>query len=104
MAIIKGDSAGFISTRGEQALWRAVITQALMDAASGSLKMEAKYEKSQAKCWLFGFSEDFKTVCDFAGYTPDYVRTKSMQALERGCKWRAEATPKTPQNHALMEA
>jgi hypothetical protein len=76
--------------RGETALWRAVITQALMDAASNSKKMELQYEKSQALCWLKTYAEDFKTVCDFAGYSPDYIRTRSLAALERGCKWRKE--------------
>jgi hypothetical protein len=76
--------------RGEQALWRAVITQALMDAASQSAKMEAKYYKSQALCWLTGFSDDFYTVCDFAGLPADYVRYKSVNALARNCRWRAD--------------
>lgn len=82
----------FKGIKGEQALWRAVIVQALMDAGSNSQKMEAKYEKSQAECWLTSYSEDFRIVCDFAGFTADYVRTKSKQALARGCKWRSESS------------
>jgi hypothetical protein len=77
--------------RGELALWRAVITQALMDAASNSAKMEAKHEKSQAVCWLTRYSEDFKTVCDFADYSPDYIRSRSVRALKRNCQWRNDA-------------
>ncbi len=97
----------FNPVRAEQALWRAVITQALMDAASKSKKMEAKYEKSQALCWLTGFSEDFKTVCELANLAPDYVRRSSIAALERDCKWRAErkhkkhGTSKTILNNML---
>ena len=75
---------------GEQSLWRAVITQALMDASSKSKKMEMKYEKSQALCWITGYGEDFKTVCDFAGYAPDYIRENSIEAIKRDCKWRAD--------------
>lgn len=82
------------SIRGEQALWRAVITQALMDASSQSKKMELQYEKSQAHCWLTGFSEDFRTVCDYADYDPHYVRENAVVALERNCQWRAPAERK----------
>lgn len=94
MAGIYNEPAEFKGIRGEQALWRAVIVQALMDAGSNSQKMEARYEKSQAICWLSTYSEDFKVVCDFAGLSADYVRTKSLKAMARGCKWRAESTRK----------
>ena len=85
--------------RGEQALWRAVITQALMDASSQSKKVELQYEKSQAACWLAGFSEDFRTVCEFADYDPNYVRENSLKALERNCQWRA-----APQDRKATQA
>lgn len=91
MSIDQLEYSEFKGIKGEQALWRAVIVQALMDAGSNSQKMEAKYEKSQAECWLTGYGEDFKVVCDFAGFNADYVRTKSKQALARGCKWRSES-------------
>jgi len=74
---------------GERALWRAVITQALMDASSQSKKMELKYEKSQAICWLTVSGDDFRTVCENAGYCPYYIREQSIEALKRDCKWRA---------------
>lgn len=77
--------------RGERALWRAVITQALMDAASNSRKAEARYHKHEALHWLSGRSEDFATVCQNAGLEPDYVRRMARRALASGCKWRAEA-------------
>lgn len=77
--------------RGETALWRAVIVQALMDASSQSGKMEARYEKSKSCCWLTSYSDDFKTVCDLAGFPPEYVRHRSQQALKRNCKWRQDS-------------
>jgi hypothetical protein len=80
--------------RGERALWRAVITQALMDASSHSQKMELKYEKSQALCWLTGNSEDFRSVCENAGFDPLYIRQQAVEALERDCQWRMPAQPK----------
>ena len=94
MAVIYNESVEYKGIKGEQALWRAVIVQALMDAGSNSAKMEAKYERSQAICWLSTYSEDFKVVCDFAGFPADYVRTNSLKAMARGCKWRAESLRK----------
>lgn len=75
---------------GEQALWRAVITQALQDAASKSPKPEALYEKSQAIWWLTECTKDFATVCDYADMNPYFVRAESKKALKRHCKWRKE--------------
>lgn len=78
-------------TAGESALWRAVITQALMDAASRSHKAEARFAKHEALHWLTSRSADFATVCHFAGLCPDYVRRQAKRALTRGCAWRSEA-------------
>ncbi len=78
-------------TRGEQALWRAVILQALEDAASNSAKVSERYHKTQALHWLNGTGKDFVLVCDYAGLDPEVIRKKIKQALSRGCKWRAEA-------------
>lgn len=80
----------FDPTKGEQALWRAVITQALMDAGSNSNKTELKYEKAQAIAWLSGRSSDFHEVCALAGLEPSYVKRKAREAIERGCIWREE--------------
>ncbi len=72
----------------EVALWRAVITQALMDAGSASQKREMKYDRAQAIAWLSGTSADFHIVCSMADMEPDYVRRKAKEAIERGCVWR----------------
>ncbi len=72
----------------EPSLWRAVITQALMDAASQSSKTEARRSRSDALHWLLSSDSDFETVCDNAGLDPDYVRSRARQALARGCQWR----------------
>jgi hypothetical protein len=106
MNTISSDSfneSTFNPIRAEQALWRAVITQALMDASGNSSKMEARYEKSQAICWLTGFSEDFKTVCDYAGYPPEYVRRNAIAALKRNCKWRAESSGSHQKSRNIQE-
>lgn len=72
----------------EPGLWRAVITQALMDAASQSRKSDAKRSRNDALNWLLSDESDFTTVCDNAGLDPDYVRTRARAALARGCQWR----------------
>lgn len=72
----------------EPGLWRAVITQALMDAASQSLKSEARRTKHDALKWLLSESRDFEAVCDHAGFDPGYVRRRAKEALQRGCEWR----------------
>ena len=75
----------------EPGLWRAVITQALMDAASQSPKPDIQRARREALQWLLGHSGDFETVCDHAGMDPSYVRMKAQQALARGCEWRLPA-------------
>lgn len=72
----------------EPGLWRAVITQALMDAASHSRKSEAKRSRSDALAWLLSGSRDFEAVCDNAGFEPGYVRQRAQEALRRGFEWR----------------
>ncbi len=93
---------------GERALWKAVITQALMDASSQSKKMELRYEKSQALCWLTGNNEDFRAVCENAGLNPCYIREQSLEALKRDCRWRKEpakaASPQPLKIKLLTEA
>lgn len=72
----------------EPGLWRAVITQALMDAASNSRKVEARRSREDALKWLLSDSPDFESVCDNAGFDPGYVRRRACEALQRGFEWR----------------
>ena len=69
-------------TRREQALWRAVIMQMFTDAFSNSRKPEALQHKREALIWLRGNSRDFCTVCDYAGYDPDYIRSLTKSVLQ----------------------
>ena len=75
----------------EPGLWRAVITQALMDAASRSQKSEAKRARFEALEWLLTNSRDFQDVCENADLDPDYVQSKAREALARGFEWRLPA-------------
>lgn len=74
--------------RGEVALWRAVIVQALMDAASASGKQEMQQSKQEAIRWLLRGGEDFSIVCEMAEMNPERVREQAVRALENGCVWR----------------
>lgn len=78
----------------ERAIWKAVITQALMDASSRSAKAEAQQEKQRARQWLLHDRKDFPIVCHYAGLDPHYVREQAMQALQRDCQWRAPSVAK----------
>jgi len=77
--------------RGEQALWVAVITQAMMDALSRAGSNEARYHKNEAVNWLTGNGRDFVTVCLQAGLDPNYVRRKAKRTLLNPQNWRADA-------------
>jgi hypothetical protein len=72
----------------EQSIWRAVLVQALMDASSNSKKKENMQWKEEALIWLRGKSQDFLTVCHYAGFEPDFVRLMVQRALSRDCVWR----------------
>ena len=72
----------------EPSLWRAVITQALMDAASQSRKSEARRTREEALRWLLTHSPDFEAVCDNAGFDPSYVRRRAKEAMLRNFEWR----------------
>jgi len=77
--------------RGEEALWVAVITQAMMDALGRATHSEAAYCKHEATRWLTETSKDFITVCTLAGFDPGYVRKCAKRALASPRAWRAEA-------------
>lgn len=76
-----GDSKNS-AIRGETALWRAVIVQALVDAKNNSDKTEQKYEQARAIAWLSGTSKDFALVCQFAELEFEYVKEKISKVIE----------------------
>lgn len=88
-AMLCEDVGGYNPVQHEQAMWRAVIVQSLMDAASTSKKPELLVWKREAEVWLRGNTSDFYTVCYYAGLEPDFVREMAATALKNGCVWRA---------------
>lgn len=53
----------------EQALWRAVIMQAIEDLFSGK-----RQESRNAFQWIFENNSDFRNVCDYADIDPMSLR------------------------------
>ncbi len=77
-----------LEVASELALWRAVLTQALMDAGNLSQQYELRLEREKARRWLLGNQHDFAFVCWMAGYDPRDVRAKARAALARDCVCR----------------
>lgn len=77
----------------EQALWRAVIERAAIDA-NGRDRPCGNPDEARARrrayFWIKGDSEDFRTVCALAGLDPDYVREQ----------WLTGELPRRPQGRA----
>lgn len=69
---------------GMRCLWLAVILQAIMDAKSNSKKSENEFHRHYSRQWLEGASEDFQTVCEFAGMDEKYVREQLEGVAKRG--------------------
>ena len=73
----------------ERDLWRAVVSQAVMDA---SWKQTGKHEnvgdsrinRDRARAWLLGNSADFREVCSLADFDPDAVRESAQRKDEAG--------------------
>ncbi len=74
----------------EKSLWRAVITQALMDAASRSQKKSKIAHKMQALQWLLLEDEFFTEVCHYADFEPSVLKVIIEDVLKNGCKWRQD--------------
>ena len=54
-------------------LRRAIITQAIIDATNISGCRRAKKLEQEAKSWIFGGDECFKTTCIEGGIEPSFV-------------------------------
>ena len=73
-----------MSESPERDMWRAVVSQAVLDA---SWRQTGKHEnpddsrlhRDQARAWLLGNSKDFRHVCSLADLDPDAVRESAMR-------------------------
>lgn len=71
-------------------LWRAVITQAVMDTVISSKRTSEILAKKNAIEWLNIKNSNFIMVCDFANLNPHWVLKKVKYALENPRLWRRE--------------
>ena len=61
----------------EQYLWMSVLSKAAHDAIYTSDWLEAR----RAIAWFKSNNEDFREVCVFAGFNPDYVFSKMAKPI-----------------------
>ena len=69
-------------------MWRAVILQALIDAASENDRNRHMHDKIEAIYWLISGSPDFNDVCLRAGMEPREVRKQAKKAIANPRIWR----------------
>jgi hypothetical protein len=77
----------------EQALWRAVLLQMITDALSNSQKIDLIRYRRDARHWLLRSSRDFRLVCDYAGYNPDWLQQQIIQFLQDNAQNMLTLTP-----------
>jgi hypothetical protein len=103
-SINRGNAVGYTEDN-EVNLWRAVITQAFMDACWLDTRAHQPMEKSkgsnsrgqrhidreEARSWLLGTSKYFEEVCDAAEVDADAVREAAKRLHD--CYWVMENRP-----------
>lgn len=73
-SFVKTLQTSLTNHNNEARLFCAIIYQAIEDADyKGSDKRYLRY-KQQALDWLLSMSDDFCTICNMAGFNPEYVR------------------------------
>ena len=72
----------------EQQLWRSVLRQAFEDAFLGAKLHLCDYERRDARSFVSERSENFDSVCELAGLSPDYVWDKLQQFKNKKEKYR----------------
>lgn len=66
----------------EVRLYKAVITQAIIDVSNISDIFSSKKNELEAKNWLFGDSPHFRDVCNKAELSPEKVVEMARSAIE----------------------
>lgn len=71
-----------------RAVWRATITQAVIDATSQSNKTADIVERNVVLSWLSLKSSGFLTVCSLADLNPEFVLERVKLAIKHPEKWK----------------
>jgi hypothetical protein len=66
----------------EVTLRKAIILQAIKDATSSSKSKADKENKIIAREWIYGDDPYFVTICEEAGYEPNYVRSIATEFIK----------------------
>lgn len=72
-----------INIKGEMAMWKAVIMQALVDVASKSNKKMSRVNRLKSGKWLNLRNRNFLNVCSYAELDPEYVVQKAEKIKEQ---------------------
>lgn len=81
----------------EVRLYKAILTQAIIDASNISAIKEAKKLELEAKTWIFGNSQYFQEVCYYAQMEPGFIirimreviKLNSVKKLHKNSRVRA---------------
>ncbi|QOZ76718.1 hypothetical protein XH83_15415 [Bradyrhizobium sp. CCBAU 53351] len=82
----------------EQALWRAVIAQAIADASGKSDC--TTFERRTAHDWLLRSNGNFNRACALADLDPDYTRKLAQQRIEQRADKAAVKSAKATEKSA----
>lgn len=91
---------------GRRNLWRAVIRQAMEDAArygygNNFYAGAARVERARARAWLTGQSADFNEVCALADLEPDQVHKDALALIAMVDARVAAGLPAKPSKASL---
>jgi hypothetical protein len=70
-------------TNAEATLWRAVISQAINDGISNHRSDLNRGARESAREWFRRRGQQYRYVCDLAGYNPDWLAAKVQQLFEK---------------------
>lgn len=101
--VYQGNKEQIIEDQSEKhcpfrAVWRAVITQAIIDITSGSRKTADIVERNLTESWFSKQCPDFMTVCTLADLDPSYVLERVKIARQYPKKWKKIPKNKLPQS------
>ncbi len=66
----------------EVRLYKAILTQAMIDASNVSDSPEAKKNEIEAKTWIFGNSSYFQEICYNAEISPSFMIKITKEAIK----------------------
>jgi hypothetical protein len=74
------------NSSSEIILYKAIITQAIIDATNISTAPRARAMELDAKEWIFGNSDYFQKICHMARIEPGFVIKITKEAIKLNCQ------------------